>query len=233
MRPIRAHRIVGIIGGMGPDATVDLMRRVIAKTRAEDDQDHVHLIVENNPKIPSRIAHLLEAAGPDPTPELVRIAENLEKAGADALAMPCNTAHAYASAIASAVGIPFIDMIAITVAEVAQGMPSRVGLLASSAVLKMRLYENAFGAQGIKTVAPKNQEAVMALIKAVKQGLTGEKERRALAELARDLAPEVDAFIIACSELSIISDHIAEPFTDSLDVLAAHIVQFAGASFTR
>src|SRR5271154_5813690 len=86
-----AHRVVGIIGGMGPEATVDLMRRVIAKTPAEDDQDHIHLIVESNPKISSRIAHLIERTGPDPTPELIQVAQNLQRAGAQALAMPCNT----------------------------------------------------------------------------------------------------------------------------------------------
>jgi hypothetical protein len=91
------HRVVGIIGGMGPEATLDLMRRVLAKTPAQDDQDHIHLIVESNPKIPSRIAHLIEGTGDDPTPELIRIAVNLQRAGAQALAIPCNTAHAYAS----------------------------------------------------------------------------------------------------------------------------------------
>src|ERR1700704_295508 len=101
-----AHRVVGIIGGMGPEATVDLMRRIIAKTLAQDDQDHIHLIVESNPKIPSRIAHLIDKTGADPTPELIRIARNLQRAGADALAMPCNTAHAYAASIRAAVGIP-------------------------------------------------------------------------------------------------------------------------------
>ena len=110
-----AHRVVGIIGGMGPEATVDLMRRVIAKTPVRDDQDHVHLIVESNPKIPSRIAHLIEGSGPDPTPELIRIAVNLQRAGADALAIACNTAHAYADAIRHAVSIPLLDMVSLTV----------------------------------------------------------------------------------------------------------------------
>ena len=88
--------MVGIIGGMGPEATVELMRRVTARTRAEDDADHVHLLVESNPKIPSRIAHLLEGTGDDPLPEILRVARNLQGAGAEALAMPCNTAHHYA-----------------------------------------------------------------------------------------------------------------------------------------
>jgi aspartate racemase len=113
------HRIVGIIGGMGPEATLDLMRRVLAKTRASDDQDHIHLIVESNPKIPSRIAHLIEGTGADPTPELVRIAANLQRAGAEALAIPCNTAHAYAHSIRRAVSIPLLDMVQLTVDQIA------------------------------------------------------------------------------------------------------------------
>jgi aspartate racemase len=124
-------------------------------------------------------------------------------------------------------------MIAITVDEVAQGLPARVGLLASSAVLKTKLYEDAFAAQGIKTVPPKDQAAIMKLIKEVKQGATGDAERRALALLAQDLAGEVDALVVACSELSVIADQIAAPFTDSVEVLANHIVHFAGVDIAR
>ena len=135
------HRVVGVIGGMGPEATVDLMRRVIAKTQAEDDQDHVHLLVESNPKIPSRIAHLIEGTGPDPTPELIRIAQNLQRGGAQALAIPCNTAHAYAGAIKSAVDLPLLDMVALTVAQItAQDDLRRVGMLASTAVINTQLF---------------------------------------------------------------------------------------------
>src|SRR5271155_1463044 len=136
-----AHRVVGIIGGMGPEATVDLMRRVIAKTPVSDDQDHIQLIVESNPKIPSRIAHLIDGTGADPTPELIRIAVNLQRAGAEALAIPCNTAHAYAHSIRRAVSIPLLDMVQLTVDQIASTRRiARVGLLASSAVLATELY---------------------------------------------------------------------------------------------
>jgi aspartate racemase len=223
-----AHRVVGIIGGMGPEATVDLMRRVIAKTPAQDDQDHVHLIVESNPKIPSRIAHLIEGTGADPTPELVRIAQNLERAGAQALAMPCNTAHAYRDAIRHAVGIPLLDMVARSVEHIATLHPgARVGVLASSAVFKIGLYATAMTAAGLASVMPPRQPEVMDLIKAVKRGETGEEVQRALAELALDLANRTDVLLIACSELSVISGAITAPYVDSLDVLAADIVKFA------
>jgi aspartate racemase len=222
------HRIVGIIGGMGPEATVDLMRRVVAKTPARDDQDHVHLIVESNPKIPSRIAHLIEGTGDDPTPELIRIAANLQRAGADALAIPCNTAHAYAHSIRRAVSIPLLDMVSLSVDQIAHSRrAARVGLLASTAVHTTELYSKALSAQGIDTVLPAHQDEVMALIKAVKQGDTGAETQAALGQVALETASHADVLLIACSELSVISAGITVPFVDSLDVLAQAIVTFA------
>ena len=225
------HRVVGIIGGMGPEATLDLMRRVLAKTPARDDQDHIHLIVESNPKIPSRIAHLIEGTGDDPTPELVRIAVNLQRAGAQALAIPCNTAHAYAHSIRRAVSIPLLDMVQLTVDQIANSRrAARVGLLASSAVLATELYTKAFAGHGIAVVHPPRQDEVMSLIKAVKRGETGLETQTALARTALDLANHADVLLIGCSELSVIAAGITAPFVDSLDVQAQAIVNFAISS---
>jgi aspartate racemase len=224
---------VGIIGGMGPEATLDLMRRVLAKTPAQRDQDHIHLIVESNPKIPSRIAHLIEGTGADPTPELVRIAVNLQRAGAQALAIPCNTAHAYAHSIRRAVSIPLLDMVQLTVDQIVstqiatQPRIARVGLLASSAVLATGLYAKSFASHGIQVVHPERQDEVMSLIKAVKCGDTGAKIQAALARAALDLANHTDVLLVGCSELSVIAGGITAPFVDSLDVLAQAIVSFA------
>jgi aspartate racemase len=223
----RRHRVVGIIGGMGPEATVDLMRRVIAMTPVRDDQDHVHLIVESNPKIPSRIAHLIEGVGPDPTPDLIRIAANLQRAGADALAIPCNTAHAYADSIRRAVSIPLLDMVSLTVEEIAASGRTRVGLLASTAVHNTALYARAFSSLGIETLRPPGQDEVMALIKAVKRGDTGQQAQAALGRIALHMADQVDVLLIGCSELSVIAAGITVPFVDSLDILAQAIVNFA------
>ena len=221
-------RIVGIIGGMGPEATVDLMRRVVAKTPARDDQDHLHLLVESNPKIPSRIAHLIEGTGADPTPELVRIAGNLQRAGAEALAIPCNTAHAYAHSIRRAVSIPLLDMVSLTADQIALSRrAARVGMLASTAVHSTELYAKAFFAHGIDIVLPPRQEEVMALIKAVKRGDTGAQAQSALGRLAVEMTSQSDVLLIACSELSVISSGVTAPYVDSLDVLAQAIVTFA------
>ncbi len=124
-------RTVGILGGMGPEATVLLMQRVIAAVPAQDDHDHVPLIVHQNPQVPSRIGRLIDGTGPDPAPVLAAMAHSLVLAGAEALAMPCNTAHAYAAAIRAATPLPFLDMREATFARVPRG---RLGMLASPAV---------------------------------------------------------------------------------------------------
>jgi aspartate racemase len=227
------HPVVGIIGGMGPEATVELMRRITAGTPAEDDQDHIHLLVESNPKIPSRIAHLIDRTGPDPTPELVRIARNLQAAGATVLAMPCNTAHGYAPAIRAAVDIPLLDMIDLTVSAVAAaGHLPRVGLLASTAVHDLGLYARAVAAAGGEIVAPTRQDAVMALIRAVKRGETGAASRREFAALLAELAVRADVIVLACTELSVIADGLVAtvPVVDALEVLTRAILVTAHVS---
>ena len=222
-----AQPVVGIIGGMGPEATVQLMARLIARTPARDDADHVHVIVESNPKIPSRIAHLVEGTGEDPTPELVRIARNLERAGATFLAMPCNTAHGYAPAIGAAVGVPLLNMVELTTARVQALVPGgRVGLLASTAVHKTALYRHAFSPHGLQAVLPEDQAAVMELIQRVKRGDTGPAAGAELARLAESFGGAVDCLLIACTELSLLTSALPpQPrWVDALEVLTEAIL---------
>jgi aspartate racemase len=114
-------KTVGILGGMGPEATVLLMQRLLMAVGARDDADHIPLIVHKNPAVRSRIKRLIEGRGEDPGPVLAQMARNLHVAGAEALAMPCNTAHAYAPQIISATPLPFLDMRAATVAAWSSG----------------------------------------------------------------------------------------------------------------
>lgn len=232
MPEARSWPVVGIIGGMGPQATVDLMQRVVSRTPAEDDVDHIHMIVDNNPKVPSRIAALIDETGPSPLPELVRMARGLQASGATLLAMPCNTAHGYAAEIAAAVDIPLLDMVTLAVEKVAgRALPHRrVGLLASTAVLKLGLYEKAFSARGIETLVPARQDDLMAVIRAVKRGETGAATRDRFAAIGRELfASGADVLVIACTELSLFVDAFGPetPALDAMDVLAAEIIAAA------
>ncbi len=86
-----ASRTVGVLGGMGPDATVDFMAKVIALTPATKDQDHIRMIIDHNPKVPNRQTAILDN-GEDPGPDLAATATRLDTAGADFLVIPCNTA---------------------------------------------------------------------------------------------------------------------------------------------
>jgi aspartate racemase len=221
---IRPHPVLGIIGGMGPEATVEFMARLVKATPARDDADHLHMIVDNNPKIPSRIAALIDGTGQSPEAELVRMARNLESAGATFLAMPCNTAHGYAGVIARAAGIPFINMVEETVRAIASS-PHRyknVGLLASTAVVKLGLYHAAFEMAQINTCLPHAQESVMHVIKSVKRGDTGPSVRQGLVRAAHQLVEQgADVLLIACTELSVIADSLPKGIAaiDSLNVL--------------
>jgi aspartate racemase len=218
-------KTIGILGGMGPEATVLLMRRLIAATPARDDAGHVPLIVHQNPQVPSRIRHMIDGTGEDPGPVLAAMARGLEAAGAEALAMPCNTAHAYADAIRAATRLPFLDMREATVAVLQKG---RIGMLASPAVRMSKTFDAAFAAAGLIMVWPERDETVLALIHRVKAGDTGAGAREALMKEAESLAERSDHLLVACTELSLLTGGLTGVrWTDSLDCLVTAIRQFA------
>jgi aspartate racemase len=221
-------RVVGILGGMGPEATILLQQRLLASVTARDDSDHLPLLIDMNPQVPSRIAHLIEGTGIDPTPVLVTMARRLEAAGATALAMPCNTAHHYAGAIQSAVSVPLLNMIDLSVAEAAGrlGAGAPLGVLASPAVRKVGVFDAALAGAGIEPLWPSQPDLMLQAIRLIKaQGDTPEP-RRLLADAAAELAAKgAKAVLVACSEFSMIADAVPNGVVaiDTVDVLAAAI----------
>lgn len=225
-------RCVGILGGMGPEATVLLMQKLIAATPARDDADHIPLIVDQNPQVPSRIRHLIERTGEDPGPVLAGMAQRLQAAGAKALAMPCNTAHHYAPAIRAATSVPLIDMVQLSVAHAAQlaGQGGRVGILASPAVRQVGLFDAPCTQAGLTPVYAPDEPAMLAAIRSLKALGPTPTARATLAEAsARLLAEGASVQMIACTEFSLIADSAA-PGTrsfDTLDLLVKGIIAFA------
>jgi aspartate racemase len=223
-------KTVGIIGGMGPAATVDLMARIIRLSPAKSDQDGIRMLVDNNPHVPDRNKAIANA-GPSPAPELAAMARGLEAQGADFLVMACNTAHAFQAAIASAVNIPFVGMIQETVAA-AKALPSaprQVALLAAAGCLDAGLYQQAFAAEGIGTLVPEGsiRENFMRLLYGIKGGEMGSSVRREMKALADQLGGE--AVIAGCTEVPLVmnQDDIALPFIDSTERLAQAVVDIA------
>lgn len=231
---MESRKTAGIIGGMGPEATVDLMQRVIRSTPAQDDADHIHMIVDNNPRVPSRIRALIEGTGESPAPCLRDMARGLESHGADFLAMPCNTAHVYYDEITSAVSIPVLHMIRLTVEAVAAnlGGEGNVGILASDAVVDTALYETEFQSAGIRVLYPRRdlQDDIMTAIREIKAGETGPPQKDALLAAARDLREKgAEALVVACTELSVVAEALSgvDPVFDGSQVLAEAIVAAA------
>src|SRR5690348_7801651 len=105
-----ASLVIGVLGGMGPRATVDFYSKLIAATPAECEQDHLRVHIDSNPQIPDR-SEALAGRGESPGTVLAAMAAGLERAGADFLVMPCNTAHAFEPEIRAAVNVPFVSMI--------------------------------------------------------------------------------------------------------------------------
>ncbi len=230
----KEEKIVGIIGGMGPGATVDMMRRVIEATPARDDVDHIRMIVDNNPKIPSRIKAIIEGGGEDPAPCMMEMARKLAAWGADFLAIPCNTAHYYYKEVRSAVDIPVLNMIQLTTDAIVEGNPSleTVGLLASTAVGMTGLYKKRFEAEGVSVIypSPERQDRLMTAIRTIKTGRCGNEEKNALRSAAGELVKrDAGALIVGCTELSIIFNavDVEVRLYDSAQVLAECIVRKA------
>lgn len=230
----RREKVVGILGGMGPAATLDLVAKVLRRTPAARDQEHLRILVDINPKVPDRVAAILEGAE-DPSPVLVDMARGLELMGAEVLAMACNTAHWYWQAVQDAVGVPVLHMIRET-ARYLKGLeppPQRVGLIASTALVRVGLYQQILGEAGIAVVVPgpDAQDRVMRVIRGVKGGEDAGQLAAILRPVVDEFAAEgVEHVIAGCTEIPIVIPFVgphAVSFVDASDVLAAAIVREA------
>ncbi|MGE5340295.1 MAG: aspartate/glutamate racemase family protein [Candidatus Omnitrophota bacterium] len=239
-------KIIGILGGMGPEATLSLCNLIFSFTRAEKDQDHIPVMVWNNPRVPDRTEAILNQ-GPSPLPDIISGAQALEKMGADLIAMPCITAFYFYPDIVRHVSIPFVHILEETVRYVHQqvkhpmGSPQKIGVLATSGTIKSGLFHEAFHRNGIGVVAPNapNQRLLMDAIydnKGIKAGFKQNPRKRILAiidELIQTDNP--DAIMVGCTELSLVLDRrwVDRPLIDPLKILAAVSIQRAGYELKR
>jgi aspartate racemase len=225
--------IVGVIGGLGPEATCDFFGKVLAHSHAKTDQEHLHLIIENNPKTPNR-NQAIAGTGPSSAPALCAMAQTLEKAGADFIIMACNTAHAFEKEIRSAIKTPFVSLIDEVVKEVSstRGGGTRVGLLAAQGCIDSRIYHKAFQSKAIEvmTLDAQAQADFMTLLYRIKSGERGSAVREAMRGLAEVLVSQGATVLVAgCTEVPLVLDQTccSVPLVDSTDVLAKRCVVYA------
>ena len=225
-------RRVGILGGMGPAATVDLMAKVIAATPARHDQDHVPLIVWNVPQVPPRVA-ALRGEGPSPLPAMLEGARFLEQAGATALAIACNTAHHWARELSAGVSIPLLHIADAALEALARLQPParRVALLGTRGTLESGFYRERLQARGIACLeaGEAQQAAVDRAIAAVKRGALQEACAEFDPVARRMLEAGADALLLACTELPLVpcDAEVARRCVDPTAALARSIVRHA------
>ncbi|WP_312570634.1 amino acid racemase [Brevundimonas sp.] len=219
-------KVLGVIGGMGPAATVAFLARVQALTPAKGDADHIRVVMDLNPQVPDRNTRPGEAEA-----VLGRMAAGLAAAGAAVIAMPCNTAHGQAAAIravCAAQGRSIIDMIAATADAAAASGAGRIAVLATPG--GERLYREALAARGVEAVLldGADRQTFMGLVYGVKRGDVGEAARAGMRGLAQALADAgAKGLIAGCTEVPLLlrAQDVAVPLTDSAEVLAQACVE--------
>ncbi|MFC4640147.1 aspartate/glutamate racemase family protein [Deinococcus hohokamensis] len=224
---------VGVLGGMGPEATLDFFAKLVRQAGARSDHEHVRLLIDNNPGVPDRNA-ALSGRGESPGPVLAQMARGLQASGADFLVMVCNTAHAFESDILNATTIPFVSLINETRDAVLRGRPGlrRIGLLATSTCLDAGLYQSAFAPSGVRTLALEGDalERFMALLYRIKAGDTGSDVRAQMRALAQELVNlGAEVLVAGCTEVPLVLDaqDVPVPLVNSTDVLVERTLQYA------
>ena len=225
--------VVGILGGMEPAATADFYAKLISRTPAAVDQQHLRVIIWSDPTVPDR-SWALTGEGPDPTPWLRRGAHGLRAAGAGVLVMPCNTAHAFMAGIIGELDIPVVDMIAAVTAYVRSCLPDVgvVGLLATRGTIGAGLYQDRLGAAGVDVLVPEEDiqsAAVDSAIHAVKSGRCDAAVAERLLVAGEHLVRRgAQAVIAGCTEdpLGLATDGLRRPLVDSSLVLADAVLDY-------
>lgn len=225
---------IGVLGGMGPMATVDLMQKIILNTPAKTDQEHLRIIVDNNPQIPSRINAILHGAE-SPLPALIKSAELLRAAGADFIVIPCNTAHYWFEELQAAVKIDFIHIIdnaAWHIKNAEIDLSGRVMLLATEATVQTGIYEKSFAKYNIKLQYPPAaaQKMIADAIDEIKAGkIADNSQLKGINDWLDSLGGEIGGIIGGCTEIPLIFPYLTGSYKkyDPTELLALSAVKKA------
>jgi aspartate racemase len=227
--------VVGIIGGMGPLSTIELMKKIIDNTPVKIEQDHIRMLIDNRPQIPDRTEYLL-GNGLSPVPMLRNSARLLEKWGAELLAIACNTAHVFIGAIEQSVNIPVLDMLEILARDLQDDLAdgNEILLLATSGALKSGIFQQYL--QNFKLRIPENivqQDLIMDIIygkDGIKTTKNFDQSRKRITQYISDLHLNPETVILAgCTEIGLVLDGIGteQRIINPLDHLALEIVRAA------
>ncbi|MGE4275842.1 MAG: aspartate/glutamate racemase family protein [Lawsonibacter sp.] len=219
---------LGVLGGMGPQATNTFYQFVIDRTDAQADQEHVNALILSDSDMPDRTAAILSGETEPVYRRLLSDAKLLERAGCTVIAVPCNTSHFFLDRVQEQIQIPILHMIRETAKVLSAQGRTRPGILATDGTIRTGLYQEEFAALGIQAVipSPEAQKQVMSLIyDDVKAGRDGNPQT--FSAVHRDLLSQgCDCGVLACTELSVFASHHHLPpfYTDAMAVLAERAV---------
>ncbi|SJM35371.1 Aspartate racemase [Mesorhizobium delmotii] len=207
-------KTVGVIGGLGSRATVAFLNSVLEHTPIKSNRDHLHMIVDCNPKVPDINAAIL-GTGPIAAAALAASGRRLEIAGANFIVMVCNAAHVYEGELRQAVSVPFISMVEETMRTIRSDFPQcrRVGLLATDGCFRSNLYQDRLASRDLIPIVQtaKELERLMLALGRINTGDLGHAIRsEILGLIAALIARGAESIILGCSEIALV-----EPYSDS------------------
>ncbi len=224
---------LGIIGGLGPMATIYFMELVVRMTKADNDNGHIPMIIYNYPDTPDRTEYLLDHSKPNPLPNILEMGENLKKQGCEYFAMPCITAHYFGKEITETIGSGFINMIEETAKFLNKKKIDTVGLMATDGTVKSKVFEDTLNAYGINVVVPSDEKQRL-VMKVIYDEVKAGKEVSVndLYEVKEELKSKgAKLCLLGCTELSVVKGNytLDDEFLDVLEILAKQAVLLCGA----
>lgn len=225
------HRL-GILGGMGPQATQDFYQRILDRTDADRDQEHLPTFILSDTLMPDRTTAILGGDSEGCYQRLLSDARTLENCGCTAIGIPCNTSHFFADRLQKELHTPIIHMVRETAKVALARGCKRVGILATDGTVNTGVYQKELEALGVEAVKlpPDAQKLVMSIIyDEIKKGEKGSREKFAAIDRAVRAAGCGGA-ILGCTELSVYRTYHALPefYIDAMDVLAEKCITFCG-----
>lgn len=228
---------LGVIGGMGPEATSFFYARVIARTKAECDQEHIDMVILSHATMPDRTQAILSGAKDEFLKAIKKDTSALEMLGVSNIAIPCNTSHYFLDEIQASTKVPIINMIEESVRAVIAEYPQtkKIGIMGTDGTIKSGIYDRVCQKYGVSSAIPpeKIQKNVMSLIyDDIKKGKTGDTKKfdQAYNSLMKQ---ECDAIILACTELSVFKEYnrVPENCIDAMDILVKESILRSGAEY--
>ncbi|MBW6442284.1 amino acid racemase [Patescibacteria group bacterium] len=232
-------KLIGVVGGVGPEASNKFCEFLISKKKGTCDQDKIPFVHLCNPQIPDRTDYIL-GLGKDPTPELIKTSKILENLGVDLIIVPCNTAHVFLPKVQEEIKVPIVDMEKILVKKILldKNHLKKIGLLTTDGALKSKIFQSYFNEVGIETILPDKYEQENLVMKSIygKEGIKSGKKlipKRLLTQAIKSLIERgAEAIVLGCTELPLVikqKDFSIKVF-DPMELTAREIVNYVESS---